>query len=102
MDERLTPYWIRTPDPTGPIGFGVTAFTLEDALNLIEGFGYGRYLPDDRGSLLVKEQVLATDLDASHVVPNMGPMSSRGLWYPFVALGVPGWVAEAMKSTRGN
>jgi len=33
-------------------------------------------------------------LDQPHVVANMGPIVVRGMWYPFVAVGVPEW-AEA-------
>ena len=86
MTEPLTAFWIVPPGPNGPHGFGVTAFCLSDALNVIRCFGYS--LPDDLSVLLIQEGVRFVDLDQKHIVPNMGPIVVRGLWYPFVQLGV--------------
>jgi len=44
-DSSLIPFWIIAPDKHGPLGFGVTAFSLDDALRIIREFGYN--LPDD-------------------------------------------------------
>jgi hypothetical protein len=95
----LTAYWIVPPSPHGPLGFGVTAWSLADALELIRALGYGHYLPDDPSALQVTEGVKVAALDQRHVVPNMGPIVVRGLWYPFVAVGVPEW---ARKDKRGH
>jgi hypothetical protein len=86
MDEPLTPFWIVPSDPHGPLGFGVTAFALTDAFNIIRSFGYE--IPDDLSTLRITEGIRVADLDDSHVVRNMGPIVVRGLWYPFVRLGV--------------
>jgi hypothetical protein len=85
-DSVLTPFWIVPPSKYGPLGFGVTAFSLADALRLIEDAGYE--LPDDRTTLHVTADIRTSDLDQSHIVPNMGPIVVRGMWYPFTRLGV--------------
>ncbi len=86
MDEPLTAFWIVPPDPHGPLGYGVTAFTLTDAFSIIRSFGY--QLPDDFSTLRITEGIRVADLNEPHVVRNMGPIVVRGLWYPFVRLGV--------------
>jgi hypothetical protein len=87
----LTAYWIKSPLPHAPLGFGVTARSLDDALAIIRALDYGRYLPDDLADLRVTEGITVADLDQPHVVANMGPIVVRGMWYPFVAVGVPKW-----------
>lgn len=83
MSHPLTAFWIEPPD--GP-GYGVTAFSLQDALEILRSFGFE--LPDDLSSLRVTPGVRFEDLDPGHVVPNMGPIVVRGLWYPFVQIGL--------------
>ena len=101
----LTAFWIvppclkRTASPggcgvtvtTGPLGFGVTALSIDDAVFIIRALGYGGYLPDPLGTLQIHRGVTVAELDQPHVVANMGPIVVRGMWYPFVALGVPKW-----------
>jgi hypothetical protein len=36
----LTAFWIVPPSPHGPLGFGVTAGSLDDALGIIRALGY--------------------------------------------------------------
>jgi hypothetical protein len=83
--STLTPFWIVPPSKHGPLGFGVTAFSLADALRIIEDAGYE--LPKDRSALRVTEGIRVDDLDESHVVRNMGPIVVRGIWYPFTRIG---------------
>jgi hypothetical protein len=90
----LTAFWIVPPSSHGPLGFGVTARSFDDALRIIRALDYGRYLPDDLGALRVTEGITVAELDQPHVVANMGPIVVRGMWFPFVAVGVPEW-AEA-------
>jgi hypothetical protein len=87
----LTAFWIVPPSPHGPLGFGVTARSLDDALRIIRALGYERYLPDDLNTLSVREGIMVAELDQPHIVANMGPIVVRGMWYPFVAVGVPTW-----------
>jgi hypothetical protein len=100
-DGGLTAYWITSADRHAPLGFGVTALSLDDALALIRAFDFGRFLPDDLAGVHVAAGVSVGDLDPAHVVPNMGPMAVRGMWYPLVALGVPRWAEERLASGRG-
>lgn len=81
-ESTLIPYWIKSPSDQ----FGVTAFSLTDALRILEDAGYS--LPQDRTTLRVTERVRISDLDQSHIVPNIGPMVVRGIWYPFMKVGV--------------
>lgn len=85
----LTSYWIVSPNPHGPIGFGVTAFNLDEAVRMIRSEGFGDYLPDDLNQLRVLENATINDLDKNNVVPYMGPMVMRGLWYPCRNIGWP-------------
>jgi hypothetical protein len=87
----LNAFWIVPPSRHGPLGFGVTARSLDDALRIIRAFDFERYLPEDLATLAVREGVTIADLDQPHVVGNMGPIVVRGMWYPFVAVGVPEW-----------
>ena len=87
----LTAYWIKSPLPHAPLGFGVTARSLDDGFAIIRALDYGRYLPDDLAGLQVTEGISVADLDQLHVVANMGPIVVRGMWYPFVAVGLPTW-----------
>ncbi len=87
----LTAYWVESPLPHAPLGFGVTGWSLDDALSIIRALDYSRYLPDDRTSMRVTEGITVAELDQPHGVANMGPIVVRGMWYPFVAVGVPKW-----------
>ena len=84
-DSTLTPFWIEGPDPKGPIGFGVTAFSITDAFEIIERAGFR--LPDDKSTLRVRANVKPTDLEYSFVRRHMGPIVVRGLWCPFRGVG---------------
>ena len=87
----LKTFWIVPPSQHGPLGFGVTAWNLDDALRIIRSLGYGWYLPDNLNSLTVRADITVAELDHPHVVANMGPIVVRGMWYPFIVAGVPKW-----------
>jgi hypothetical protein len=93
-EAGLTAYWIKSPFPHAPLGFGVTAWSLDDALRIIVDLDYGRYLPDDPAGVQVREGITVAELDQPHVAANMGPIAVRGMWYPFVAVGIPRWAEE--------
>jgi hypothetical protein len=79
-------YWITFPDqPRAPLGMGVTALSLADAFALMEQRGYTFH---KHGAVEVHEDVTVADLDQSHVVPNMGPIVFRGIWYPCLNIGL--------------
>jgi hypothetical protein len=85
-ESRLRSFWIVPPDAHGPLGFGVTALSLDDAFQILREVGYR--LPEDTAELRIVEDVRSSDLDDPHVVRNMGPVVVRGIWYPFSKVGV--------------
>ena len=61
-------------------GCGVTAYSLEDAHELIQ-----TYILEDLPKPPIKsvtEDVDVSTLDPSHVLPNMGITLRRGIWFP--------------------
>lgn len=83
MNKRLLQrYWFETREH---LGFGVTAYSVDDAKSLIEGAACR--LGWDYEVLEIVEDVDVRDLDQGHVVPNMGPPNFRGVWYPNLNLG---------------
>ena len=75
-------YWISFPqDPNLVLGIGVTAFSEEDAFNIIEERGLDEWY---RGASEIKVEagIRIDDLDPKNIVPNIGPMQLRGIWYP--------------------
>jgi hypothetical protein len=81
MDQLLTRYWFRVRQG---LGFGVTAYSVEDAKHLL----IKTAMPVDLDSEVVEiiEAVDIRDLDQKHVTPNMGPPNLRGVWFPFLNL----------------
>ncbi len=88
----LVPFWIIPPQPpapkpgeirTGgpPLGLGVTAFDLDDALWILRQTEYANYLASPAEEPLVRRDVRFDDLP-KHVQQHMGPIVVRGLWYP--------------------
>jgi hypothetical protein len=70
-------YWFPT---TSRLGIGVSAYSVEDAKHLLETTA-----PDliaDIEPTTVIEDVDIHTLDQNHVIPNMGPPTIRGIWYP--------------------
>ena len=74
----LKPGWINIDGP--PVGLGVTAFNLDDALWMLRETDYARYVASPVG-LVVREHVRFDDLPAQ-VQEQMGPIVVRGVWYP--------------------
>lgn len=81
----LRRYWIHLGSPSElPIGFrmgaGVTAFTRDDAIALLL-----KVWPiDAEGPVIldVSEDIDLTVLDQSHILPNVGDVTRRGVWFP--------------------
>jgi hypothetical protein len=63
---------------------GVTARSVEDAFDLLDQHGYDFHR---LGRVEVRENITVADLDPGHVVPNMGPIVFRGIWYPCLNIG---------------
>ncbi|HET6648209.1 MAG TPA: hypothetical protein VFH01_12855 [Pyrinomonadaceae bacterium] len=85
MDSRLISYWVVPQEEHCgvPFGIGVTAYSVADAFALIRECNW----PMDLSAVKVTENVKFDDLDQQHVVPNMGPMTFRGVWYPCLNIG---------------
>jgi hypothetical protein len=81
--KTLKRYWFTFPRSSRPtalnIGCGVTAYTYGDAVNLLRERVFGGMEPNFIG---FKENVDVGDLDKSHVIPNMGLVIVRGVWFP--------------------
>ena len=58
---------------------GVTALDLDDAVTLLVGGIFPNGLPKIRK---IVEDVDISTLDERHVLPNMGNVLVRGIWYP--------------------
>ena len=77
----LRRYWFYTGESSG---FGVTAYSTEDAESLLEQVGRPEHiLAQLKG---VVEDVDVSRLDLYHVRRNMGPPNFRGVWYPCLNL----------------
>src|SRR5262249_22477389 len=85
--DLLRAFWITGLDPHGPLGLGITAYHLDDALSLAEDAGYAVGSPDDRRRLSAIADVTPAQLP-EHVARHMGPIVVRGIWYPFTRVGV--------------
>ena len=70
-------YWFQTKEH---YGFGVTAYTVEDAKALVDKAAL--YIGWSTETIKIIEDVDVRDLDQNHVVPNMGPPNLRGVWFP--------------------
>lgn len=76
---QLKRYWFAFP---GLLGFGVTAYSLDDAHFLLESEGY---LIDRNVEVTVDVDV--STLDPTHILPNIGPPACRGVWFPCLNIG---------------
>jgi len=72
----LIPFWFNA---SSGLGYGVTATSQEDAVQLLKLLGYPR--PGEELTKVVAG-VAPADLDQNHVIPNAGPLAVRGVWFP--------------------
>jgi hypothetical protein len=79
----LRRYWFTFESSESPIpmnsGSGVTAYDYEDALTLMREKVFHGHLPSIRQCT---EDVDVASLDARHVIPNLGNVLVRGVWFP--------------------
>ena len=76
----LTKYWLSFNEKTSyPLGVGVTAYSLEDAEALVAKrlFSNG-YVPAFNQKMINS----LDDLEQNHVLPNIGHITFRGIWFP--------------------
>lgn len=81
----MTRYWISFPRLDIPhplnLGCGVTAKDRDDALLLIRAASPDLPL---EAPIAVVENIDVSTLDARHVLPNLGNVLVRGIWWPRV------------------
>ena len=65
--------------------YGVSAFSLEDAIGLLRASGYA--LDPRDPAVSIREHVVLDEYEQRHIGPSMGPMQLRGVWYPRHNLG---------------
>jgi hypothetical protein len=82
-NDLLVTFWITFPGPVCEHSYGVTAYSLDDAMALLGSRLAGR----DLEPMQVRENIRVQDLDQRHVAPNCGPVVFRGVWYPCSNLG---------------
>ena len=90
----MIPFWItfseRWQKEHGcavPIGLGVTAHDLPEAIRIVERFVF--LLPESEGDLIVHEDISFEELGrvaGDYVLDHMGPMPVHGIWYPFTGI----------------
>ncbi len=81
-NKNLESYWISFPkDSNLVLGIGVTAFSEDDAFNIIEERCLDEWY-EGASEIKVETGIRIEDLDAKNIVPNIGPMQLRGVWYP--------------------
>ena len=82
--KSLRRYWfnfekLSKPSPLN-LGCGVTAYDYDDAINLLcQRVFAGKELPR---IVEYSEDVDVSNLDQKHVLPNIGLVTSRGIWFP--------------------
>jgi hypothetical protein len=72
-------YWLVFEGSFGG-SYGVTAYSYDDALTLLKKCEF-----KDKDAPKIKkiiEDVEISSLDAGHILPNMGVVTIRGIWYP--------------------
>jgi len=73
----LTRYWIDVAEWTG---YGVTATSESEALRLARDVA--AEIHEGFTVISVTPNVDVQALDTGHVIPNMGPPSNYGVWFP--------------------
>jgi hypothetical protein len=76
-NPALRRFWFRRP--VG-FGYGVTALSVQDAEQLLARAGLAWDWVE------VVEDVDLSGLDSGHVLPNVGGVAFRGVWYPALNL----------------
>jgi hypothetical protein len=81
--KNLKRFWFTfrtSPKPTMlNLGCGITAYNYDDAMTLLRERVFVGAEPDVVG---YEEDVDVSKLDKNHVLPNMGSVVVRGIWFP--------------------
>jgi hypothetical protein len=80
--DLLHRYWFEFETRVDYFGawFGVTAYNYDDAISVLNKWVFnGKTMPPLKK---MAEDVNVESLDAGHVLPNIGVVAVRGIWYP--------------------
>jgi hypothetical protein len=77
MRKLLTRFWFSS---LSGHGVGVSAYDLSDAIFLINHNSLAMSYSPILDSYV--ENIDVRELDHNHVIPNMGIVSNRGVWFP--------------------
>ena len=75
----MRPYWVEfrnAPLSALRLGMGVTAYSEADARDLVGQAVPGQTISD------IRPVERVADLEQGHVVPNIGNILVRGIWFP--------------------
>ena len=79
MSAKLRHFWFKSDQLQHRLGYGVTAWTDDDAVGLLREKVFG-------GGTLPAGMTMAADIDLArldkHVTPNMEAPIWRGIWFP--------------------
>ena len=75
MNNGLKRYWFAAKEG---LGIGVTAFEIEDAKALIQS---NKYVMKYKPKLEEYIQDIDIQVDQEHVIPNLGIVVHRGIWF---------------------
>jgi hypothetical protein len=79
MNKLLTTYWIEMGAGLA-MQYGVTAYSFDDAISILKQKVFRNdEIPTVKNFI---ENIKFRDLDQNHVVPNMGIITERGIWFP--------------------
>ena len=78
--KLVVPYLLVVDEAGRLQHYGVSGYSLQDALALLKAVGIAIDPADP--AVTVREHPQLTDFEARHIGPNMGPMQFRGVWYP--------------------
>lgn len=81
---QLKRYWFQFESPGSPgalnLGCGVTAYDYDDAISVLRTSIFrNREMPTITD---YKENVDISTLDPKHILPNIGSVLVRGVWWP--------------------
>jgi hypothetical protein len=84
--DMLHRYWFELSQSNDPnilnTGCGITAFSVEDAKNILESEVFKVY--GGRNIINIIENIDISDLDDGVVKPNMKQPTIRGVWFPIM------------------
>ncbi|HEX7846390.1 MAG TPA: hypothetical protein VF476_11375 [Chitinophagaceae bacterium] len=87
-NSLLKRYWfiIYPEDKFGPRNIGATAFSINEAKNLVfetlRKLAWSHITINVLDNAEVIEEIDIQLLDQGHVIPNMGPVNFKGVWFP--------------------